>query len=411
MSNTPRSLTRNQLAEFLPNQRAVRAFEQLLTQVGDLLPSDIATINRLIKEVTIDASTAGAKAQLCLDTMGEQFQAALLGSGTTGAKVAQLEFTLTRIADALDLLSLAPRRELLLSDLSDVTSQTPVAGNVQIFNATLQVWKNALLTPGSNVTITNADGSITIAVSGAPPTGTAGGVLSGSYPNPGFAVDMATQSELDTAIATRELTITAGTTAQFWRGDKSWQDLFTQVRAATLTGLSTATNAVITATDTVLSAFGKLQKQISDHFAATAAHGVTGAVVGTTDAQTLTNKALNGSLGATTPSTVSATTVTASGKINSGRVLFYDIAVSSAAPLTITLPESMDSVGAMVVCTGILQNVGARVGSYLIAGYGNAVTTIVAIDVLTVTCNTTAGTITLTSSNANILNGRVKILE
>lgn len=37
---------------------------------------------------------------------------------------------------------------------------------------------------------------------GAGASGPAGGVLSGAYPNPGFAVDMATQAELDAAVAT-----------------------------------------------------------------------------------------------------------------------------------------------------------------------------------------------------------------
>jgi hypothetical protein len=85
-----------------------------------------------------------------------------------------------------------------LEELHNVLITTPVlAGSLLVYDATTQVWKNARLTPGSNVTITNADGSITLAVAGAPPTGAAGGVLSGTYPNPGFAVDMATQAELD----------------------------------------------------------------------------------------------------------------------------------------------------------------------------------------------------------------------
>jgi hypothetical protein len=54
---------------------------------------------------------------------------------------------------------------------------------------------------------TRADGTtVSVLASGLPASGAAGGaggVLSGSYPNPGFAVDMATQAELDAGLAAR----------------------------------------------------------------------------------------------------------------------------------------------------------------------------------------------------------------
>lgn len=68
----------------------------------------------------------------------------------------------------------------------------------------------------------------------------------------------------------------------------TFANLAAWVRNITLTGLSTATNAVITAADTVLSALGKLQKQVSDNLTTLTSHtgntsnphGVTKAQVG-----------------------------------------------------------------------------------------------------------------------------------
>lgn len=55
----------------------------------------------------------------------------------------------------------------------------------------------------------------------------------------------------------------------------------TSVRSTILTGLSLVTNAAITAADTVLSAFGKIQKQITDHIANVSnPHSVTKSQVG-----------------------------------------------------------------------------------------------------------------------------------
>jgi hypothetical protein len=81
---------------------------------------------------------------------------------------------------------------------------------------------------------------------------------------------------LTTDLATKEPTITAGTTAQYWRGDKTWQTLNTtvvpegtnlyflesRVRAALLSGYAVGSAVPVAATDTLLEALGKLEAQI-----------------------------------------------------------------------------------------------------------------------------------------------------
>ena len=88
-------------------------------------------------------------------------------------------------------------------------------------------------------------------------------------------------SSVQTQLNAKEASIASGTTAQYWRGDKAWTSFSMGVREAALTGLSTAKNAIITATDTVLEAFGKLQAQFTAHFGNTSnPHSVTAAQVG-----------------------------------------------------------------------------------------------------------------------------------
>lgn len=65
------------------------------------------------------------------------------------------------------------------------------------------------------------------------------------------------------AIAGKEPTITAGTSAQFWLGNKTWATIITTVLGVVLTGLSTATSTAVIATDNILVAIGKLQAQIN----------------------------------------------------------------------------------------------------------------------------------------------------
>jgi len=53
-----------------------------------------------------------------------------------------------------------------MDELHNVSAQNPTNGQVLIYNETTALWEKANLTAGSNVTITNAAGAITIAASG-----------------------------------------------------------------------------------------------------------------------------------------------------------------------------------------------------------------------------------------------------
>ncbi|MGN5592557.1 phage tail-collar fiber domain-containing protein [Stutzerimonas nitrititolerans] len=61
----------------------------------------------------------------------------------------------------------------------------------------------------------------------------------------------------------KEPAIAPGTAGQYWRGNKTWRDFATDVRAAVLSGLSIASATAVAATDSLLTAIGKLQAQIT----------------------------------------------------------------------------------------------------------------------------------------------------
>lgn len=80
MIEGPYKITRNELAQFLPSQRAIRAFEQLF----ELIPSSLNESTDIVQEVSINAQNADSKAVQALSAI-------------------------SRLADAVELLASAPQ--------------------------------------------------------------------------------------------------------------------------------------------------------------------------------------------------------------------------------------------------------------------------------------------------------------
>jgi hypothetical protein len=97
------------------------------------------------------------------------------------------------------------------------------------------------------------------------------------------------------------------------------------------------------------------------------------------------------------------------GQINGATLFGQGISIGNGGNQTVTCPRSFDTRGAQIFIGGVVQGIGGRAGLYITTGYGNGVTTISAFAGLTVTCNTTAGTINIANASGATVDGRVTV--
>lgn len=84
----------------------------------------------------------------------------------------------------------------------------------------------------------------TVEDEGLPPSGKAGGVLKGEYPNPEFAVDMATQAELESGLAGKQDAATAATDAELGEEKAAREAADTTIKGEVATEKSARESAV-----------------------------------------------------------------------------------------------------------------------------------------------------------------------
>ena len=173
MATAPQSrrlnLTRDQLAEFLTDQQQIRQFELLFSTV-DQIQVIVGT------DFEYQADTAAANANNALAQISALAQDTAVDDAALNAKVQQALDAIPRLAQALDLLALAPVRNNVELE-HDVNGILPVKnggtgqstftnGQLLIGNTTGNTLTKASLSAGANIAITPGPGSISIAVSG-----------------------------------------------------------------------------------------------------------------------------------------------------------------------------------------------------------------------------------------------------
>lgn len=87
---TFKPLTRDQLAKFLPDQEAIRRFEQLFSQAGETIPAEIIILFALTQELSIEANdgiTIGNEALAQCQFITDYFNAQIENNSIVANKV------------------------------------------------------------------------------------------------------------------------------------------------------------------------------------------------------------------------------------------------------------------------------------------------------------------------------------
>jgi hypothetical protein len=294
-----------------------------LSYSGRLVQTNGAPVTGTVSLRAELAYTNNLGATLCSDDIA----GVVLSKGVFHIK---LEFACTGGKTLTQVLSQAPANESVAIQITDVTNSKsysfqaihaiPYAnvasvavqleqngagdGDFLKWDNTTKKWKPGTVSGASGGTVTNVSVASPLII--ATPSSTP----SISLPQADTSTDGYLSNTDWNTFNNKQQAITAGTVAQYYRGDKSWQTLdssvvpenvnlyFTNARAlgVPLTGFVTATGAII-ATDTTLAAFGKAQGQINAINSASAAYlvknssdSITGSVnVAITGALTITN--------------------------------------------------------------------------------------------------------------------------